>query len=69
MEPFVPFEKLSKKKKRAISTQKRGTWLMNPATRKVESKKIYHRKRTRKEEEDPFSGSFYFSRQSAEKVI
>lgn len=33
MEKFVPFEKLSKKKQKALNDQKRGDWgNVNPAT-------------------------------------
>ena len=35
MEKFIPFEKLSKKKKRELMTKRRGTWGgLNPVTRK-----------------------------------
>lgn len=46
MEKFVPYEKLSKKKKRKIDQMRRGSWgSVNPVSRKAESKKIYNRKK------------------------
>ena len=50
MEKFVPYEKLSKKKKRELDLRRRQTWAMSPVTRKVQSKKAYSRKKTRKED-------------------
>lgn len=45
MKKFVPYEKLSKSKKRELDRKKRVTWgSVNPVTRKVESKKHYKRK-------------------------
>lgn len=45
MKKFVPYEKLSKSKKRELDRIKRVTWgSVNPVTRKVESKKLYKRK-------------------------
>lgn len=39
MKKFVPYEKLSKSKKRELDRKKRVTWgNVNPVTRKVESK-------------------------------
>lgn len=47
MEKFVPYEKLSKKEKRKIDQMRRGSWGdVNPVSRKVESKKLYNRKRS-----------------------
>lgn len=45
MKPFVPREKLGKKARRALDQEKRERWTFSPVTRKVESKKIYNRKR------------------------
>lgn len=45
MKKFVPYEKLSKSKKRELDRKKRVTWgSVNPVTRKDESKKLYKRK-------------------------
>lgn len=45
MSKFVPRPKLSKKARKELDTQKRTTWAFSPVTKKVESKKIYNRKK------------------------
>ena len=50
MEKFIPYEKLSKKKKRELDLKRRQTWAVSPVTRKVRNKKAYSRKKTRKED-------------------
>jgi len=46
MEKFVPFEKLSKKEKRAQNAKRRNTWgSLNPVTRKPPNPKAYNRNR------------------------
>ena len=53
MEKFVPYEKLSKKKKRELDAQKRGTWYgINPVTRKPENSKAYNRRKAQKWSEE-----------------
>lgn len=45
MKKFVPYEKLSKSKKRELNRKKRATWgNVNPVTKRIESKKHYKRK-------------------------
>ena len=45
MKKFVPYEKLSKKKKKEINNKKRQNWgTCNPATKVVPSEKEYTRK-------------------------
>ena len=47
MERFIPYEKLSKKEKRKIDSEKRGSWgSISPVTRKSVNPKAYNRKRT-----------------------
>ena len=60
MEKFIPYEKLSKKKKRELNNQKRNVWELNPITRKTGNKKAYNRKTWKREERDVMS-SFYFA--------
>lgn len=61
MEKFVPYEKLSKKKKKELDTAARGSWGgVNPVTRKTENKKAYNRKRARKTDEDPDTVPTFF---------
>ena len=48
MDKFVPYEKLSKKKKRQLDAEKRGSWYgLNPTTRKPKNPKVYDRKKAR----------------------
>ena len=45
MNRFIPREKLSKKARKQLDGEKRGTWQFSPVTKRVESKKTYNRKR------------------------
>ena len=48
MDKFIPYEKLSKKKKRRLDAEKRGSWYgINPITRKEKNPKAYDRKKAR----------------------
>lgn len=59
MERFVPYEKLSKKKRRELDRQRRGTWGdCSPVTRRPENPKAYNRKKARRWSAD--SGSVPF---------
>ena len=61
MEKFVPYEKLSPKKKKEIDRQKRGSWYgLNPVTRKPENPKAYNRRKARKWSEDSMTVPFDF---------
>ena len=52
MEKFIPYEKLSKKQKRALDAARRGSWGgLSPVTRRAENPKAYQRKKARIEEE------------------
>lgn len=64
MNRFIPYEKLSKKKKKELDNAKRGSWHgVNPVTRRAESKKTYHRKKALKWKDDfPFQGFLLFFR-------
>ena len=54
MEKFIPYEKLSKKERRKIDALSRGSWgAMSPVTRKVESRKVYKRKKAGRWEDYP----------------
>ena len=46
MTQFIPRSKLSKKARKELDAQQRTTWAFSPVTKKVESKKIYNRKKT-----------------------
>lgn len=45
MKKFVPKGKLSKKARKELDRSRRETWDFSPVTRKVESKKVYSRKK------------------------
>ncbi|MCE5236695.1 MAG: hypothetical protein ABFC62_08830 [Clostridiaceae bacterium] len=47
MERFIPREKLGKREKKALDARRRATWEgLRPVTRRLESKKLYSRKKT-----------------------
>ena len=48
MEKFVPYEKLSKKKKKEQNDKKRVVWCLNPVTRKPKNPKAYDRNSEKK---------------------
>ena len=45
MKRFIPREKLGKKARKQLGSEQRATWAFSPVTKKVESKKLYNRKR------------------------
>ena len=45
MKKFIPKEKLGKKARRQLDSEQRATWTFSPVTKKVESRKLYNRKR------------------------
>lgn len=54
---FIMYEKLSKKEKKRINSEKRNTWNFSPVTRKCEDKTKYKRCRAKEDlrRADPFS--------------
>lgn len=59
MKKFVPYEKLSKKAKRALDAKRRGSWgALSPVTRRTENPKAYDRQKARRWMNDPSSGPF-----------
>ena len=46
MAKFVSREKLSNKARKELDNQKRAVWAFSLTTRKVESKKLYNRKKS-----------------------
>lgn len=68
MEKFIPYEKLSKKKKRELDAGKRTVWAISPVTRKPENPKAYNRKKAQKWMDDSsFCAFCFFCFHSAEK--
>ena len=55
MEKFIPYQKLSKKKKRELDRKRRGTWgNLNPVTRTPANSKAYQRQKARKWNREDF---------------
>ena len=60
MEKFIPYEKLSKKKKRELDALRRTLWAISPVTRRPENPKAYNRKKAQKRMDDPASVLSFF---------
>ena len=60
MEKFIPYEKLSKKKKRELDAGRRTVWAISPVTRKPGNPKAYNRRKAQKRMDDPDSVLFFF---------
>ena len=66
MQKFIPFEKLSKKKKKELNAKNRGSWYgINPVTRKPENSKAYNRKKAQKWSDDSMTVPFVFAANTA----
>lgn len=62
MDKFIPFEKLSKQKKRELLAKRRKTWEgLNPVTRKQANPKAYKREKTRQWGDDSSLTCFFIS--------
>ena len=61
MTKYVPYEKLSKKKQRALNAKRRETWSISPVTRKPANPKAYNRKKAQDWKSDSSSVPFFFS--------
>ena len=61
MEKFIPYEKLSKKKRRELDAARRTVWTINPVTRRPDNSKAYHRKKAQKRVDDSGFCAFCFS--------
>ena len=55
MEKYIPYEKLSKKKKQEMDAGRRTVWAISPVTRKSENPKAYNRRKAQKRMDDPGS--------------
>ena len=58
MDRFIPKEKMSKKAQKKLAAEKRGAWAFSPVTRKVESKKLYNRKKISRARSEDGAGDF-----------
>ncbi len=52
MEKFIPYEKLSKKKKRELDAARRKVWNISPVTRVPANPSAYNRKKAQKWNDD-----------------
>ncbi len=59
MTRFIPKEKMSRKQKREEDRKQRRTWEFCPASRIVESKKHYNRKRQSREASDAWGSGIF----------
>ena len=62
MKKIVPKAKLSKKARRKLNAERRATWAFSPVTKRVESKKVYNRKRISRADADDGAGDPLFGR-------
>ena len=61
MKKFVEYEKLSKKQKREIDKARRATWGdVIPVTKRIESAKIYNRKKHQRRDWESGAGVFLY---------
>ncbi len=47
MKHFIPYEKLSKRERKARDAERRGSWGISPVTRRPEKPGAYNRAKTR----------------------
>ena len=52
MNRMIPYDKMSKKEKKAYDEKRRVVWGISPVTRKKGNAKVYSRKKARKWEDD-----------------
>ena len=58
---FIPREKLGRRARKQLDGERRTTWSLSPVTRKVESKKLYNRKRKTHDRYDDYGMGFSFA--------
>ena len=59
MEKFIPYEKLSKKKRRELDAKRREVWTISPITRKPDNPKAYKRKKIQRRDADESFSVFF----------
>ena len=67
MKRFIPREKLGRKARKQLDSGQRATWAFSPVTKKVESKKLYNRKRKSHDRYDDYGMGFLLTRCLEEK--
>jgi hypothetical protein len=66
MDPFIPYEKLSKRKKKELDKRQRGSWgAISPVTRRSENPKAYNRRKARKGKFDADTVLYFYPLLSA----
>lgn len=61
MNKTIPYQKLSKKERRALDAKRRNTWGdINPVTRRPDNPKAYNRKKAQRWERDPGTVPFVY---------
>lgn len=60
MAKFIPRDKLSKKARKRLDSEQRATWAFSPVTQRVESKKLYNRKKKSHARYDDYGMGFCF---------
>ncbi len=60
MKTFISREKLSKKARRELDRQRRTLWQYSPATKKIESEKLYNRKKKSHARSDDYGMGFCY---------
>jgi hypothetical protein len=68
MKRFIPREKLGRKARKQLDSGQRATWAFSPVTKKVESKKLYNRKRKSHDRYDDYGMGFLLTRCLEEKT-
>ncbi len=60
MQKSIPRQKLGKKARKELDSRQRATWSSSPVTRKVESKKLYNRKKKSTERYGDYGSGLHF---------
>ena len=58
MDRFIPYEKLSKKRRKEQNTQRRERWAISPVTRRPPNPRAYNRRKAQKWNDDSASVPF-----------
>ena len=66
MEKYIPYEKLSKKKRRELDARQRGSWNgFSPVTRRPENPTAYNRQKARKRSDDFPDRAFFLRKKTS----
>ena len=66
MKRFIPREKLGKKARKQLDSERRATWTFSPVTKKVDSKKLYNRRKKSHDRYDDYGMGFSLFWQSSQ---